>query len=113
MTAVATFTLCPESVETRSRLSAVSTTVETGHSRARQVVERPLRIWTLTWSAARRETVNEIRRQLELTAGGSLTLDWTPPGGSSVEVRLGRAGIQTAWISASVARVAVEFEEIR
>ncbi|HRI06287.1 MAG TPA: hypothetical protein PKW35_00650 [Nannocystaceae bacterium] len=110
---MATFSLCPESVESRSRLTGVATTVETGHSRARQVVERPFRSWTLTWAAARRETVNEIRRQLELTLGGALTLDWTPPGESSVEVRLGRPGIRTAWVSASIARVTVDFEEVR
>lgn len=113
MTAVATFTLCPESLETRSRFVGVATTVETGHSRARAIVERPLRSWTLSWSAASRETANEIRRQLDYTAGGALTLSWTPPGESAVEVSIVPAGIRVSWLNAATARVELDFEEVR
>lgn len=113
MTASATFSLCPESVEVRNQFTGVATTVETGHSRARAVVERPLRSWTLTWTIARRETVTEIRRQLSFTKGGALTLEWTPPGESAVEVRLARPGIRVSGAGPLTARVQLDFEEVR
>lgn len=113
MTAAATFSLCPDSVETRDQIQGVATTVETGHSRARNIVERPLRTWTLSWSRPRSETVTEIRRQLAFTKGGALTLEWTPPGGSAVEVRLARPGIRTSGVGPLAARVALDFEEVR
>jgi len=113
VTAIATFTICPESVEARSRFAGVATGVETGHSRARAITERPFRSWTLTWSAAKPETVTEIARQLDYTAAGALTLTWTPPGGSATEVRLASNGIRIAWRNAVTARVTVDLEEIR
>lgn len=112
--AVGTFTLCPEDIETRSRFASVSTTNETGHSRARAVVERPIRSWTLRWSLAEPGTVAEIRRQIEACSGGALTLNWTPPDEvSAVEVRLGSPGIRIDWANANAARVELDFDEVR
>lgn len=113
MTAVATFSLCPDVVETASRIAAVATTVETGHSRARNIVERPLRTWTLTWKNAREELVAELRRQLSYTQGGALTLEWTPPGGSATEVRLLDSRIRTSGTGPLASSVALDFEEVR
>lgn len=113
MPAVASFTLCPDGIETRSARAGVGTTVETGHSQARTIVERPFRSWTLAWSKASRSTVVEIRRQLSFTKGGALTLEWTPPGGGATEVRLARGGIRVSGVGPLTARVELDFEEVR
>lgn len=113
VTAVATFTLCPDTVEERHHATGVATTVESGHSRARQVVERPFRSWTLTWAEARGDVVDELRRLQRLSLGGVLTLTWTPPGESALEVRLAQSGIRVSGAGALTARVALDFEEVR
>lgn len=112
--AVATWVICPEEVsETSQRRISTSSGAESGHSRARQTVERELRSWRLRWTTFPAQALVEYSRIFGLAAGCVLPILWTPPGGSELAVRFLSGTKRVVRDSAVAISFEFEFEEVR
>jgi len=83
-----------------------------GHSRGREINERPLRRWTLTYSSTDL-ILDEVERAWAATYGPVLALSYTPPGESAIEVRFAANTLQRVRTSVATGQVTIVLEEIR
>lgn len=112
MTAVFDWTICPEAVVESNQRRAVQVNQDRGHSRGREINERPLRRWTLTYSSTDL-ILDEVERAWAATYGPVLSLNFTPPGGSSLEVRFAENTLRRMRESVATGSVTITLEEIR
>jgi len=111
MATVYTWTMCPARLVETSQRRAVQSPPELNQSRGRQINEREIRRWELTFDNIV-GVLDEIERAYTIT-GGLLGISYTPPGGSAVEVRFSDDPIVRTRTSAASAQVTVVLEEIR
>jgi hypothetical protein len=104
--------MCPARLVETSQRRAVQSPIESGQSRARQINERALRRWELTFDSID-GILTEVERAWALTFGPVLSISYTPPGGSAVDVRFAEDTLERVRRNAAAGSVTVILEEIR
>lgn len=110
-----TFDVCSAFPFTRlSARPAVSTPDGSPIVRAREVTERPLRIFTISNENAPRQILMRLKDLWRVrTHGPSQAMDFTPPDETLIQVRFRAGTFQYAVKSATHASFSVELEEVR
>jgi hypothetical protein len=111
VTAVATFDVCPPfPVVQISERTALQTPDGSLVVQSRQINERALRQWELTWPRDASNALARIKYLFALCFGTVLTMDWENPDGDDIEVRFARA-IEYSRDGASASTISVVLEE--
>ena len=109
--AVYTWTMCPATLVETSQRRAIQAPAELNQSRGRQINERELRRWVLTYDSLA-GILTEVERAWTIT-GGILAISYTPPGGSAVDVRFAEDTLERVRRNPAAGSVTVILEEIR
>lgn len=112
MATVFNWTLCPARLVETSIRKAYQTGSDLGHSRGRQVNQRELRQWELTYDSLDL-ILDEVERAWSATKGPVLSLSYTPPGGSALEVRFASNTLERVRRSTSTGSCTIVLEEVR
>lgn len=108
-----TLTIPPAVVETTYTRRCVRTFPGSGKSGATAVVERKLRSWKLSWTDHPASYLVELRRMINATFGPVVPFTWTPPGGSSMLVRVMGPIVSYFRPGAASMTMELEIEELR
>ena len=112
MATVFTWTLCPARLVETSIRKAYKSPADSGHSRARQVNQRELRQWELVYDSSDL-ILDEVERAWAATKGPVLSLSYTPPDGSALEVRFASYTLDRVRRSVATGSVTIVLEEVR
>jgi len=113
MATVGTFDMCPGfEISEVSERRAVSTPNQSPVVRAREINERPVRIWELRWEKNTSQAIVRIRQLWALTCGPVLNLTWTPPNASAMEVRFADPELPYVRESANATSITLRLEEV-
>lgn len=85
---------------------------QTQSSVARATSKQERRLWDLRWSFALRRHYQRLKELSDLSLGGALSLTWTPPGESSLSVRIVPASITVRQNTANHYELAVTLQEL-
>lgn len=108
------FDLCAEFPVTRtSWRPAVSTPDGSPIVRARDIVERELRIYKLQWADAPRQILVRLKDIWARAAGPVAAMDFTPPDETEIEVRFRQGSLRYEILNAAKCSLELELEEVR
>jgi hypothetical protein len=110
--AAQTFDVCAEFPYSRvSQRRAVFSALG-GLRQVRQVNQRELKIYTLTWNQAPLQLQRRITASWDATYGPVCAMNYTPEGESQIEVRFAEDTLSRLYDSAVTGSLTIELEEV-